>query len=179
MNFNNLTRVEHDTEYLTQRGLYNQQTLGHLFDSQNYVCNDQEASRLALNQPGFLLKGVQPGSLGCDTNIYESLLYSEKAYTKPWRGKLGLSKRTYLTIPYLGRGSYNPDVHNRLRIGDPINRNVTYSETHGINEYPFIDIVKETISNPENYLKDDMWTRGGEASRELYKDYTYRSVGSK
>jgi len=171
MNINNRSRIEDDESYLSQRGLYDVRRNDHLFQTPQPKCNDNEATLLAVSQPGVQ---VQTRANGCNQEVR-----LERDYMLD-RGKQGLTKRPYLTIPYLGRGAYNADAHSRLQRGDPINRNVVPPRDYvQIRDYPFIADVKNTVANPTNYILNDKWVRGGLPSRELYKDNTYRTVGAK
>ena len=48
-----------------------------------------------------------------DVVDYESLLYMKVEQERPFE-KLQLSQRSFLTLPYLGKGSCDPDVESRL-----------------------------------------------------------------
>lgn len=171
MNINNRSRVEDDESYLSQRNMYDVRRTDHLFQTPQVTCNDNEATMLAMSQPGIQ---VQTRASGCNQHIR---LQSDYILD---RGKEGLTKRPYPTVPYLGRGAYNPDAHDRLLRGDHINRNVIPTrDSDQIQGFPFIADVKNTVANPTNYIINDKWVRGGLPSRELYKDNTYRTIGAK
>ena len=92
--------------------------------------------------------------------------------------KLSLRQRSYLTVPFLGRGKGNIDAESKLFHGE------THCE-HKKSEFPdsekcYIEYsntpqlpeIEHTISNPD-YLVESSgngWIRGGLPSRELNRD---------
>lgn len=182
--FYNQTGLESDNCYLTQKSMQSTKKGDYLLT--NYFnptgdCNISEPMQLAMSQPGIQFKThVAPGLYGCNEDHYKALRIDTLNVTP--RTKLMLNKRPYLTVPYLGKGVFNPDLHSKMRVGDPINRNVeplNTNTTHNIENYPFIPIVKDTVSNPDNYLvESEGWVRGGIPSRDFYRDHSYKNLNN-
>ena len=180
--FHNQTGLESDNCYLTQRSMQSVRKGEYLLTNYHDPegrCDIGGVLDVAMSQPGIHFKThVAPGAYGCNEDHYKALRIDPLNVTP--RTKLMLNKRPYLTVPYLGMGVYNPDMHSKLRRGDPVNRNVSdymANTTHTIEDYPFIPIVKDTVSNPDNYIVEgEGWVRGGIPSRDFYRDFSYKNL---
>lgn len=180
--FNNQTGLESDGCYVTQKSLQSAKKGEYLLTNHfnpDGDCDISEPMRVAMSQPGIHFKThVAPGMYGCDQDHYKALRIDTLNVTP--RTKLMLNKRPYLTVPYMGKGVYNPDMHSKMRMGDPVNRNVPEyhaNTTHTIDDYPFIPIVRDTVSNPDNYIvESEGWVRGGIPSRDFYRDHSYKNL---
>ena len=171
MNLNHLTRVGDDSDYLSERDLLDVRRNTHMFSNTNHF-KKQDVFGVAFSQPGINVRLPQ-------TPIQQTTKLTEKYSLE--RSKPSLTKRPYLTIPYLGRGAYNNDVHENLQKGFPINRNAIAPEKkNDIRSFPFTsNTVQDMVANPSKRMGNNKWVRGGLPSRDLYKDHTYRSVGKK
>ena len=182
--FYNTTRLENDNCFLSQRNQQDVRRGDYLlknFADPNNNCEHNESFEMMTNQPGIHFKtSVVPGIYGCGLDGYKELRIDSQNITP--RTKIMLNKRPYVTVPYLGRGEYNADLHSKLRIGDFVNRNEAEQIEHDglkIENYPFIPLVKDTVSNPGNYIvESEGWVRGGIPSRDFFKDYTYKNLNN-
>lgn len=185
--FHNLTGLENDNCYKTQRHIQstkkNEYLLTNFYGDQSSDCGMSKPLHVATSQPGINFKmHVAAGRYGCSEDHYKALRIDTLNVTP--RTKLMLNKRPYLTVPYMGRGVFNADVHSKIRVGDAINRNVASSQRdlttaskHSLDDYPFLPLVRDTVSNPENYIvESEGWVRGGIPSRDFYRDYSYKSL---
>ena len=90
--------------------------------------------------------------------------------------RISLFQRTFLTVPYLGKGPFNPDLESQLQQTDTFSNNKKSVNTMSeisympLTNYPLIPAIQETITNPaylvEGVASND-WIRGGVPSREL------------
>lgn len=185
--FNNITGLENDGCYLSQRNVQNKKKSDYLltnfYGNGSSDCGIGRPLEVATSQPGINFKmHVVEGHYGCNDDHYKKLRIDTLDMTP--RTKLMLNKRPYLTIPYMGKGVFNPDLHSKMRVGDPINRNVASSQRdltsigrHSLDDYPFLPLVRDTVSNPENYIvENEGWVRGGIPSRDFYRDNSYKSL---
>jgi len=118
-------------------------------------------------------------SVGIEGSTIEqsnNLLLGSKG-THP-HNKLSLRERSYLTVPYLGRGESNVDAESTLMHGEDHCENkkslfpmseesyLQYSNT------PLIQDIEEKITNPKYLVEGSHngWIRGGLPSRELNRD---------
>ena len=94
--------------------------------------------------------------------------------------RISLFQRTFLTVPYLGKGPFNPDLESKLQQTDTFSNNKksinTVSEVSymPLTNYPLIPAIQDTITNP-TYLVEGVasngWVRGGIPSRAMSKAY--------
>lgn len=182
--FHNTAGLENDNCYLSQRSMQSVKKNEYMLTNyygENGTCNNDSSIDFATRQPGINFKSyVMPSRYGCSDDAYQTLRIDTLNVTP--RTKLMLNKRPYLTVPYLGKGVFNPDLHSKMRMGDPINRNtpdVTSLTKHNMEDYPFIPIVRDTVSNPDNYIvESEGWVRGGIPSRDFFRDHSYKNLNN-
>ena len=135
---------------------------------------------LATTQPGIMYNGGYNSS-SCGSNIDESSkLQIGTIQTHP-RCRIDLFQRPFSTIPYLGRGSFNPIMESQIQQGEQIvnKRSVNNLSEKSYIKYhqtPLLPAVQEQINNPANQIENvasDGWVRGGVPSRELTRDSDY------
>ena len=111
---------------------------------------------------------VGPG-IGGDVVDKHSDLAMNFVIERPFE-KLDLRPRTFLTVPYLGRGSCDPTVENKLRFGE------YFFDKKSVNTIMEQNFAERGMRQPldgsaqENQLEEaalDGWARGGARTRDL------------
>ena len=118
---------------------------------------------------------------GCNVDNSSRLLLGG-VQTNP-KCRIDLFARPFATVPYMGRGSVNPDVESNMMQGEQntSRRSITHQTEKSYLKYhntPLIPTKKATVQNPENLVEGiahDGWVRGGISSRELTRDINYSS----
>jgi hypothetical protein len=133
--------------------------------------------RFATEQPAMMFTGINGGASGGINSFtvdVDSTLNIKKENARSLE-KLSLQQRPFLTVPYLGRGSCDTVLESQLKQGDFIanKKSVsTITEQSFNSNYPLIDSIKTTITNPKYLVQEsalDGWIRGGSATREQAK----------
>lgn len=175
--FNRITGLGEDKTYLSQTEIQNKGNLEYTtFSSGPHMDSTMD---LALSNGMNYTGGKNSvGIQGSTVEHSNNLLLGSKG-THP-HNKLSLRERSYLTIPYLGRGESNVDAESTLLHGEdhcenkkslfPVSEEsyIKYSNT------PLISEIEEKITNPEYLVEgsNNGWIRGGLPSRELNRDTT-------
>jgi hypothetical protein len=125
----------------------------------------------AMRQPGMQYKGGN-GVSHDGKNIDVSSKLSLGSTLDITYGPLNLMPRPFLSVPYLGRGTVNPDIEIEMRKGLQYSNKKTTtnsSEKSYINlKYtPLLDEVQTQLSNPDRYDNNHCC---GEPSREMQRD---------
>lgn len=179
--FDNMTRINTDTCYLDQQSIQNTNNCNYRL--QNFFANDcsmKTPINLATTQPGILYKGGHNlGAGGCNVDVNSKLTIGS-IQDNP-KHRIDLFHRPFSTIPYLGRGTVNPDIEFQIKQGDSFSNRKTQNN-FGENSYlnyqqtPLLKSVQEQVNNPSRMIEgiaDDGWIRGGVPSRELTRDTEY------
>lgn len=179
MNFFNNTRLNDDNLIVAQNDL--QDSAQNKYMLENYYvseCTMRKPIEFATSQinVNYCAAGGmanQCGLGGCNIDQNSSLLLGS-LQTHP-RCRIMLAQRPFITVPYLGRGKYNPEVETQLQQTDEYSNNKksvnTLSEISYIpmQNYPLIPHIQERITNPQ-YLVEGVasngWVRGGAATRK-------------
>jgi hypothetical protein len=116
--FNNAGRIGADRTDNTQRTLQNTRFANHMLSSYFNESISSENIEFASKQPTMLISGLARGD-GLNGKVvdYDSLLLIKTTQDRP-QEKLQLMQRPFLTVPYLGRGSCNPDTESQLLQGE-------------------------------------------------------------
>ena len=145
--------------------------------TENYYpfCPMNKAIEFATNQPNVNYTGShQVGINGCNVDTNSELKYTK--ISKP-ACKISLLQRPYLTVPYLGKGIFDPVLERQIKTGDNELNKKSLNPSSEVNfmerrNYPLIDSIKQTVNNPNNLIEDSAqsgWVRGGLSSREYSK----------
>jgi hypothetical protein len=180
MNFSNSSRVGHDASVMTQEALqYNAQSSYMLKNFYVQDCGMRKPIEFATGQltvnysaaGGF---GNQCGIGGCNIDQNSQLLLGS-LQTHP-KYKLTLhNERPFKTIPYLGKGKFDPDVESKLFHTDSFsNQKKSVTKLSEISympytNYPLIPEIQKTINDPRYLVEGvamDGWVRGGEATKK-------------
>ena len=94
-----------------------------------------------------------------------------------------LQKRPFATVPFMGRGSADPEVEGKvLTGGEFVKRNhwVSLEEqqerTYDNTLTPLVKNLDDNVQNPMNLVEevnDPTWVRGGTPTRQIVKDLDY------
>lgn len=183
--FDNMTRINTDAGYLEQNSIQN--TMNCNYRLQNFFSNDcsmKTPINLATTQPGISYKGGHTVSIG-GSNIDENSKLMIGTIQDTPKHRIDLFHRPFATIPYLGRGTINPDIEFQMLQGDTFSNRKTQNsagETSYINyqQTPLLQSVQEQVTNPKRSVEgfaDEGWIRGGVPSRELNRDAEYYNSG--
>jgi hypothetical protein len=184
MEFLKSTRIGEDEGGLTQDTMLNKSFNSYMLEN-HYInnCNMRKPIEFATSQinvnycaPGGAGNQCDLGGCNIDQNS-ELLLGSLQTHPKC---RISLFQRTFLTVPYLGKGPYNPDLESKLQQTDTFSNNKKSTNTMSevsyipLTNYPLLPTIQDTITNP-TYLVEGVasngWVRGGIPSREMSKDY--------
>ena len=147
---------------------------------QNYFatdCSMKNSIALATTQPGINYKGgFQSGAGGCNIDANSQLLIGS-VQTHP-KCRIDLFQRPFATVPYLGRGSVDPNIESEIQQGGMITnkRSVTKLGEKSYLDYtntPLMNDLKDRFTNPVYSVEgvaSPGWIRGGVPSRELQRD---------
>jgi hypothetical protein len=184
MEFLKSTRIGEDEGGLTQDNLFNKSHTDYMLESYyKTTCNMKEPIEFATSQANVNYCAAGGNANQCDLggcNIdqnSELLLGSLQTHPKC---RISLFQRTFLTVPYLGKGPYNPDLESKLQQTDTFSNNKKSVNTMSeisympLTNYPLLPAIQESVTNPaylvEGVASND-WVRGGIPSRELSRDY--------
>ena len=172
--FYKTTRIGEDNCGMTQDMLLNNHHADYML--KNYYMSDCTmrrpiefaTSQVSVNYAAAGGSGKQCGLGGCNIAESNSLMFG--AQTQP-KCRISLLQRPFLTVPYLGKGSFDCDSETRLRVSESAiaNRKSVNAASEvsylPLSQYPLIDSIQATITNPQ-YLVES-WTRGGDSARKV------------
>jgi hypothetical protein len=172
--FNN-GRIGADNVDNTQRNMENTRYSSYVLS--NYFAEPAENSHVnfATEQPNVMFSGAMngPGLIGGLVDMDSNLVY--KSQQERSLEKLSLNQRPFLTVPYLGKGPFDPTAESQLQQTDSFSNNKksvnTISEISyiPITNYPLIPSIQDTVTNPAYLVEGvamDGWVRGGASSRK-------------
>ena len=166
--FNNITRLGDDKLDLSQRSVQNSNASTYMLDNFRPACPMGSAIDFATSQPNVNFTGShQVGIGGCNIDENSNLLLT--SLNRP-KCRISLLQRPFATVPYLGRGPFDPMMESKLQQTDTFSNNKksvnTLSEVSFIpmSNYPLIPSIQKTITNP-TYLVEG-FVRGGEGTRK-------------
>ena len=140
---------------------------------QNYFvgdCTMKSAKAFATSQPGINFVGFDMCGTAVDAN---SKLLIGSLQTHP-KCKLDLVQRPFATVPFLGRGSVNPAMEAQIQQGSrgSSRKTVTHLAEKSPMRHHTTPLIPSMKRNIQNAQAPEVWTRGGQASRELNRDST-------
>lgn len=180
--FDSLTRLGDDTCYISET--QKQNTSFGAYSITNHFANNcglVEPMKFALNQPNVFVNGGfgHTGAGGCNVDS-DSMMKIGKVQNRP-KGRISLYTRPFVTVPYLGRGALDAVKESQLQQGQAVTElkscsTVSENSFLEYHNYPLIDEIKETISNPVNLVEgaaSEGWIQGGIPTRDLIRDTDY------
>lgn len=165
--FNQSTRIGSDGIDLSQQNIQNRQmsqaSMTHYFSSPSASDRIDFMAQSGLNGNGKTAgNGLGSSEVNVETNLFWKTNMAREA------GKLTLQPRQFITVPYMGKGSVNPDDETNLmrceylrdkRTGQPIG---SMAALHMPDNYP---IDRPFAGIDEDALSLDGWQRGGVSTR--------------
>lgn len=176
--FYNMASLRSDAVDNTQRNIYNTRFANHTVSN---FFSDPAANahvQFATQQPDVSWFSVQGGSAvgGAVIDVDSDLII--KAQQGRSLEKLSLAQRTFLTIPYLGRGAC--DVHMEAQMIQGENSHdkksvgtVMSKSFMDYTMYPVDQKMQSDATNPKHKIEEsamDGWIRGGILTREMMND---------
>lgn len=177
--FQNMSRIGNDNCFLSQSDMQDVKHANYMLTNYSSCDLMNKTIDVATSQPSIFYKGQQNIGLGgCNVDDSSKLLISE--LNRP-KCKLTLNQRQYLTVPYLGKGSFNPMLESNMQQGEMVTnrKSVNTLSEMSYNVYDgnyLIPSLKLSVTNPANLVEGvaaEGWIRGGLPSRELAKDQDY------
>lgn len=185
--FNNLSRMGNDSCTFTERNkLNNKHANYNLTNLYNTSCNINNDLVKATSMPNVFFNGSsQVGPNGSNVDVYSDLLKgSDHQHQKD---KTMLQQRTFLTVPYLGKGNCNVVVESKIKQGDTFKEKKSEIQLNeqpdmDYNSYPLNNELKQRVGNPAYCIENEAaegWVRGGVSTRDMYKSSSYNSTGKR
>lgn len=176
--FNKLDRIGYDTTDNTQCNLQNAKFANYYLASYFNETISDDNIKFVSQQPTMLLNGLANGR-GLNGHIidYDSMLLIQNSQERPLE-KLSLNQRTFVTVPFLGKGYCDTDTESKLQQGENVAEKKSVSTIMDKNfmnytMYPtdseMMDKVKDTKYTVEESALDG-WVRGGMTTRNLSDD---------
>lgn len=179
--FNNLSRIGNDVTTNTQRNQMNNRHADYSVNNlYNQKCNINNDLLKATSQPNIFFKGsTQVGPDGCNVDALSDLLIGKGHECT--KDRTMLQQRTFLTVPYLGRGSCNVIMEQKVRMGDASkelksDNQLNEQPSFDINNYPLDHRIKKQVSDSKHTIESDAaegWVRGGMNTRDFYRSSSY------
>ena len=171
--FNKNDRIGLDQVDNTQQNLQNTRFANHMLS--NYFSESITPNEIhfATSQPVMVLNGLTNGN-GLNGQIvdYDSMLSIHAKQERPL-DKLSLNQRPFVTIPYLGKGSVDPDLESQLLQGETVFEKKSVSTIMdksfmAYTTYPVDDHMRKHIDTAAHVAEDSAlsgWVRGGVPTR--------------
>jgi len=178
MNFFNSTRIGVDDCSISQIDIQDKAQNNYMMESfYRSDCMRKEVefatSQINVNYCAAGGWGNQCDIGGCNIDQNSSLLLGS-LQTHP-KCRISLFQRPFATVPYLGRGPFDPMMESKLQQTDTFSNNKksvnTLSELSymPMTNYPLIPSIQNTITNPAYLVEgvaSDGWVRGGSGTRK-------------
>ena len=177
--FSQMARIGSDFTDKSQQTVQNGKQLNECLYNHFSTVNPRGYVDFASSNYGLLVNNVQGGT-GLDGTVVddESQLWLKVGQQRPIE-KLQLMQRTFLTVPYLGRGSCDPTIESQLIQGETVRGKKSVST---IMEKSFIDPrtyplekgLVERVQDGSQVIQElamDGWVRGGSNTRESGEKY--------
>jgi len=177
MNFFNQTRIGQDEPCLSQTDIQDKAQINYMLQGYSQDCNMRKPIEFATSQINVNYCaaggwGNQCGVGGCNIDENSQLLLGS-LQTHP-KCKISLFQRPFATVPYLGKGPFNPALETQLQQPTTISNkksvnNITEVSYIPISNYPLISPIQDTVTNPAYLVEGvalDGWVRGGACSRK-------------
>jgi len=177
MNFFNQSRIGVDEVSLTQIDLQDRAQNQYMLQAFDTDCNMRKPIEFATSQANVNYcaaggMGNQCGVGGCNIDENSQLLFGLQTHS---RTRMSLFHRPFATVPYLGKGPFDPSAESQLQQTDTFSNNKksvnAISEVSYIpmTHYPLIPSIQNTVTNPAYLVEGvamDGWVRGGASSRK-------------
>jgi hypothetical protein len=173
MNLYAVGRIGAESAEQTQKDALNDRHSGYM--TANYFSDPAARSHLdfAASYPTLMTSGSHLG--GSDVDAL-SHIYMDVEQTRSLE-KLQLNSRSFITVPYLGRGSCDPNIESQLMQGE---RAMEKKSINSIMSKSFMDYRDQpgfTVDPSSQVDGGDNWVRGGEITRRMAGDEHYSQKG--
>lgn len=176
--FHNMGRIGNDKIDQSQQTVHNTRFANHMLSDYFSENVSDNHVKFATNQPSMNFNGLAHGSGISSLVVDESsalLLNTEQQRTG---AKIQLHQRPFATIPYLGRGSCNPELESKMLKGQDLfvrkseqEQNDSCHTTRSF--YPVDSEMRQRVEDPSNTVEEaalNGWVRGGENTRHTSSD---------
>ena len=173
--FNTLSRIGQDPYNHTQYAAMNNGKTSYMLTNLNSK-NDANSLNMMTIYPTMNLKSSnQLGPAGYNVDDSTNLMKSKLTNTNC---KISLQERSYLTVPYLGKGNIDVGLENSLKFGDTLKESKSSAQLgektqQDLEKYPLNTDIRKSLNNPSQRIEESAvkgWVRGGLPSREIYKN---------
>ena len=173
--FHNSDRIKSYNTDQTQNTIHNTRFANHMLADYFSQNTTNQHVQFAVNQPAMTFNGVSHGIGAAPAVVQdESKLLIKTEQTNPAE-RLQLFTRPFVTVPYLGRGSANPDLESELFFGEPVHEKKSVSTVMDKSFSPYMlqpldGEMEERVQNAALNVEESAmegWIRGGAASREM------------
>ena len=174
--FNSLGRLRFDQEDHTQRNMINTRFSNYLVSNFFTETTSDTHVQFATNQPTINFLGNNGGvGLGGNQVDVDSKLHIQQDQTRAFE-RLQLNPRIFATIPFLGRGSVDPEMESKLMQGEMVSdfkssiQSSEQTNLYSAQNYPMHDSLRTRINDPTFSVQESAlagWVRGGINTREL------------
>jgi hypothetical protein len=171
--FQNMGRIGLDSTDNSQRSMQNTRFANYQFSNFFSENRMEDTVQFACQQP---LVNCDATSVGLSGKVvdYESVLMLKVDQERPLE-KLQLFQRPFITVPYLGRGSGDPEVESKLQQGELLSEKKSVSTVMDksflpYTMYPTDDKMEKRVQDPQYSVEEAAmsgWVRGGVSTREL------------
>jgi hypothetical protein len=177
--FHQSGRLGNDTSDQSQKTMQNNTYLNAVLSNYHPETSSNQHIDFATNYPGIMANTSARGNgLGMFSIENESNLLWKSEGQRPLE-KLQLYPRSFLTVPYLGRGSCDPTLESQLFQGENVRGKKSVSTVMEQNFMPLdkypLDDDKRAFANNAKYSVEELaldgWVRGGKSTRDLEENY--------
>lgn len=172
--FNKLNRIGSDNIDGTQNNIINTKFLNHMLSSYFSESLTDDTIQFVSQQPTMNVNGLAVGGKGLNGHLIDadSDLIINVGQERSLE-KLQLMPRPFLTIPFLGKGSCDPNIESQLQQGENIYEKKSVSTIMDKNFTPYMTLYptkaqEDRRNDPKHQIEEsalDGWTRGGAFTR--------------
>ena len=154
--FNNLSRIGQDPYNHTQDAAMNNGQSSYMLTNLNSK-NDANSLNMMTIYPTMNLKSSnQLGPAGYNVDDSTNLMKSKLTNTNC---KISLQERSYLTVPYLGKGNIDVGLENSLKFGDTLKESKSSAQLgektqQDLEKYPLNTDIRKSLNNPSQRIEE-------------------------
>ena len=182
LNLNNRTRLGEERCYNTTRDLQNHSTSTYMVSNyKDCDCPAKNIRDIAMSEPTITYRDGYGWSSTDGCNIDDDSKVRNAQNLTNMRYIQQLNTRPYNTVPYMGRGTTNPVLENKMRTGEDTGQRKQCNTLSGIyidRFVPLVPCLAENIQNPVHLVTEIArpdWVWGGMPSRDLIRNSNYLS----
>lgn len=168
--FNQTDRIGSDRVDNTQQNLQNTRFSTHMLANYFSDTTSSKDIQFATSYPTMNFSGTVNGNgLNGQVIDYDSLLNIQAEQARPLE-KLSLNARPFVSIPYLGRGTCNPDLESQLLQGESVfeKKGVSTIMDKSFMDYTLYPVDDQMRNTAAHMVEDSAlngWVRGGAQTR--------------